>query len=46
VGFNQHLAVELTRASVDAGAQGILAFPPYYPNADDEGMLCLLSRHR
>jgi len=39
VGFNQHLAVELTRASVDAGAQGILAFPPYYPNADDEGML-------
>jgi 5-dehydro-4-deoxyglucarate dehydratase len=39
VGFNQHVAVELARASVDAGAQGILAFPPYYPNADDEGML-------
>jgi 5-dehydro-4-deoxyglucarate dehydratase len=38
VGFNQHVAVELARASVAAGAQGILAFPPYYPNADDEGM--------
>jgi len=39
VGFNQHLAVELARASADAGAEGILAFPPYYPGADDEGML-------
>jgi 5-dehydro-4-deoxyglucarate dehydratase len=39
VGFNQHLAVELARASADAGAAGILAFPPYYPGADDEGML-------
>jgi len=39
VGFNQHLAVELARATTDAGADGILAFPPYFPNADDEGML-------
>jgi 5-dehydro-4-deoxyglucarate dehydratase len=39
VGFNQHLAVELARAASEAGASGILAFPPYYPNADDEGML-------
>ena len=39
VGFNQHLAVELARAVTDAGADGILAFPPYFPNADDEGML-------
>ena len=39
VGFNQHLAVELARAATDAGADGILAFPPYFPNADDEGML-------
>ena len=39
VGFNQHLAVELARAAKDAGADGILAFPPYFPNADDEGML-------
>jgi 5-dehydro-4-deoxyglucarate dehydratase len=39
VGFNQSLAVELARASAEAGAHGILAFPPYYPNADDEGLL-------
>jgi 5-dehydro-4-deoxyglucarate dehydratase len=39
VGFNQLLAVELARAATDAGADGILAFPPYFPNADDEGML-------
>ena len=38
VGFNQQLAVELARASAAAGVDGILAFPPYYPNADDEGM--------
>jgi len=39
VGFNQLLAVELARAATEAGADGILAFPPYFPNADDEGML-------
>src|SRR2546425_11775665 len=39
VGFNQQLATETARAAVDAGADGILAFPPYYPQADDEGML-------
>lgn len=39
VGFNQHIAVELARAATDAGADGILAFPPYFPNADDEGLL-------
>jgi 5-dehydro-4-deoxyglucarate dehydratase len=39
VGFNQKLAIETARAAADAGANGILAFPPYYPNADDEGML-------
>ena len=38
VGFGRQLAVELTRAAADAGADGILAFPPYYPQADDEGM--------
>src|SRR2546422_2619509 len=37
--FNQQLASETARAAVDAGADGILAFPPYYPQADDEGML-------
>jgi 5-dehydro-4-deoxyglucarate dehydratase len=39
VGFNQQLATETARAAADAGADGILAFPPYYPSADDEGML-------
>ena len=38
VGFGQKLAVELAWASEDAGVDGILAFPPYYPQADDEGM--------
>ncbi len=39
VGFNQQLAVELARQSANAGADGILAFPPYYPGADDEGLV-------
>src|SRR6266566_4316452 len=39
VGFNQQLATETARAAADSGADGILVFPPYYPNADDEGML-------
>jgi len=39
VGFGRQLAVELARAAAGAGADGILAFPPYYPQADDEGML-------
>ncbi len=38
VGFNQQLAVEMAKQSAAAGVDGILAFPPYYPNADDEGM--------
>ncbi|HJZ82370.1 MAG TPA: 5-dehydro-4-deoxyglucarate dehydratase [Pyrinomonadaceae bacterium] len=39
VGFGSNLAVELAHAAAAAGADGILAFPPYYPNADDEGLL-------
>jgi 5-dehydro-4-deoxyglucarate dehydratase len=39
VGFNQALAVELARQSAAAGASGILALPPYFPNAPDDGML-------
>src|SRR5437868_13531041 len=35
-GFNSHIAAELAKASHAAGAQGILAFPPYYPQPDDE----------
>ena len=38
VGFGQQLAAELAQAAAAAGADGILAFPPYYPQADDEGM--------
>lgn len=39
VGFNQQLAVEMAQKFADLGVDGILAFPPYYPNADEEGML-------
>ena len=39
VGFGQRLGVEMAQAAARAGADGILAFPPYYPNADDEGLL-------
>jgi 5-dehydro-4-deoxyglucarate dehydratase len=38
VGFGQRLAVEMAQAAEKAGADGILAFPPYYPHADDEGL--------
>lgn len=38
VGFNAPLAVEMARRSAQAGADAILALPPYYPNADDEGL--------
>ena len=39
VGFNQAMAIEMAKQAAEAGADGILALPPYYPNADDEGML-------
>lgn len=39
VGFNQSLAVEMAQTAAQAGADGILAFPPYYPQADTEGLL-------
>jgi 5-dehydro-4-deoxyglucarate dehydratase len=38
VGFGQRLAVEMAQAGEKAGADGILAFPPYYPQAEDEGL--------
>ncbi|HEX6717666.1 MAG TPA: 5-dehydro-4-deoxyglucarate dehydratase [Pyrinomonadaceae bacterium] len=38
VGFGQRLAVEMAQAAEKAGADGILAFPPYYPDAEDEGL--------
>ena len=39
VGFGQRLAVEMAQAAEKAGADGILAFPPYYPNAEDDGLI-------
>lgn len=38
VGFGQRLAVEMAQAAEKAGADGILAFPPYYPLAEADGM--------
>jgi 5-dehydro-4-deoxyglucarate dehydratase len=38
VGFGQQTAIEMARAAAEAGANGILAFPPYYPQADDDGL--------
>jgi 5-dehydro-4-deoxyglucarate dehydratase len=39
VGFNQMLAVEMAKRSAAAGADAILALPPYYPQADEEALL-------
>jgi 5-dehydro-4-deoxyglucarate dehydratase len=38
-GFNGPLAATLARQAADAGASGILAFPPYYPGGEEEGLL-------
>src|SRR5678815_1925438 len=38
VGFGQRVAIEMVQAAEKAGADGILVFPPYYPQADDEGL--------
>ena len=38
VGFNGALAGEMARAFARAGADAILALPPYYTNADEEGL--------
>lgn len=37
-GFGQRLAIEMVQAAEKAGADGILVFPPYYQQADDEGL--------
>jgi 5-dehydro-4-deoxyglucarate dehydratase len=38
-GFNGPIAAGLARQATDAGASGILAFPPYYPGGEDEAVL-------
>ena len=39
VGFNAAIATDLARDAARSGAHGILAFPPYYPQSDDEGLV-------
>jgi 5-dehydro-4-deoxyglucarate dehydratase len=39
VGFNPAIATELAGFAAASGATGVLAFPPYYPGADEEGLL-------
>lgn len=38
-GFNPPIAAEMARHAAAAGVSGILAFPPYYPSQDDEGIV-------
>jgi 5-dehydro-4-deoxyglucarate dehydratase len=38
VGFGQRLGVEMAQAAENAGADGILVFPPYYPQAEEDGL--------
>lgn len=39
VGFNPPIAIEAAKQAAAAGVSGILAFPPYYPSMDDEGIV-------
>src|SRR5688572_226662 len=39
VGFNAAMATGLACESARLGAKGILAFPPYYPQADEDGVI-------
>ena len=39
VGFAGGLAKLLAKQAVDCGADGVLAFPPYYPNAEMDGLV-------
>ena len=38
VGFNRAMAVRMARDCQEAGADAILALPPYYHNADEDGL--------
>ena len=38
VGFGQRVAIEMAQAAEKAGADGILAFPPYYLHAEEDGL--------
>ncbi len=39
VGFNAAIARALARQAASAGASGVLAFPPYFPGAEDDGLV-------
>ena len=39
VGFAGGLAERLASQAADCGADGVLAFPPYYPNAEMDGLV-------
>jgi 5-dehydro-4-deoxyglucarate dehydratase len=39
VGFNRAMARETAAFSAKIGADAVLALPPYYPNADEDGLL-------
>ena len=39
VGFAGGLAKRLAAQAADCGADGVLAFPPYYPNAEMDGLV-------
>jgi 5-dehydro-4-deoxyglucarate dehydratase len=38
-GFNPPIALELAREAAKLKVTGILAFPPYYPSPDDDGLV-------
>ncbi len=38
VGFNHPIALQLAKQSAKAGVDGILALPPYFPHADEQGL--------
>lgn len=38
-GFNPPIAAELAQQAAAAGVSGILAFPPYYPSLEEEGIM-------
>src|ERR1051325_1585865 len=37
-GFNFPIAIQLAKNAAKAGVDGILALPPYFPGADDQGL--------
>lgn len=37
-GYNAALGAQLAKQAADVGAAGVLAFPPYYPGAEEDGL--------